>query len=108
MKKGSVDLLLLALLEEQPRHGYEIARVIGEQSEGAITFTSASLYPALHALERRGLIRSRWGVAPGDRRRRRFYSVTAAGRRALSTHRDGWHRFIAALTRIAKPRRVES
>jgi PadR family transcriptional regulator len=105
MKKGSAELLVLALLEQRPRHGYEIARLIAERSDGAITFTSATLYPALHALERQGIIRGRWDAKPGERRRR-FYSLTPAGRRALEAHRDGWHRFITALNRITRPRRA--
>ncbi len=105
MKKGSAELLVLALIEERPRHGYELAQLIAERSEGAITFTSATLYPALHALERQGLVDGRWQAKPGERRRR-FYSLTAAGRRALAAHRDGWHRFIGALTRIAQPRKA--
>jgi PadR family transcriptional regulator len=105
IKKGSAELLILALLEERARHGYEIARLIADRSDGAITFTSATLYPALHALERQGVIRGRWEVRPGERRRR-FYSLTPAGRRALEAQRAGWNRFIRALTRITNPGRV--
>jgi len=105
IKKGSAELLILALLEERARHGYEIAQLIADRSDGAITFTSATLYPALHALERQGVIRGRWEVRPGERRRR-FYSLTPAGRRALDAQREGWNRFIRALTRITNPGRV--
>ena len=105
VKKGSAELLVLALLEERARHGYEIAQLIAERSEGAITFTSATLYPALHALERQGIIRGRWETRPGERRRR-FYSLTPAGHRALAAQRAGWDRFIRALTRMTRPRRV--
>ena len=105
VKKGSAELLVLALLEERARHGYEIAQLIAERSEGAITFTSATLYPALHALERQGIIRGRWEARPGERRRR-FYSLTPAGHRALAAQRAGWDRFIRALTRMTRPRRV--
>ena len=105
VKKGSAALLVLALLEERARHGYEIAQLIAERSEGAITFTSATLYPALHALERQGIIRGRWETRPGERRRR-FYSLTPAGHRALADQRDGWARFIRTLTRMTRPRRV--
>ncbi len=107
IKKGSAELLVLALLEERPRHGYEIAQLIAERSEGAITFTSATLYPALHALERQGIIRGRWVAKPGERRRR-FYNLTAAGHRALETQREGWSKFIRALTRMTRAGRVSS
>jgi len=105
IKKGSAELLVLALLEERARHGYEIAQLLAERSDGAITFTSATLYPALHALERQGLIRGRWDVRSGERRRR-FYTLTPAGHRALAVQREGWNRFIRALTRMTRPRRV--
>jgi len=107
VKKGSADVLILALLEERPRYGYEIAQLIAERSDGAITFTSATLYPALHALERQGCIRGRWAARPGERRRR-FYSLTPAGHRALAAQREGWGRFIRALTRLTRPRRAQS
>jgi PadR family transcriptional regulator PadR len=106
VKKGSAELLILSLLEERPCHGYEIAQLIDERSEGAITFTSATLYPALHALERQGIIRGRWEAKVGERRRR-FYSLTASGRRTLVAHREGWRRFIGALKRIGLPARAE-
>ncbi|HUL74781.1 MAG TPA: helix-turn-helix transcriptional regulator [Vicinamibacterales bacterium] len=107
IKKGSAELLVLSLLEERPRHGYDLAQLIAERSGGAITFTSATLYPALHALERQGLVRGRWDARPGERRRR-FYSVTPAGRRALAVQRASWHRFIRALTRMTRPGRATS
>jgi PadR family transcriptional regulator PadR len=105
VKKGSAELLILSLLEERPRHGYEIAQLIAERSEGTITFTSATLYPALHSLDRQGIVRGRWEAKPGERRRR-FYSLTPSGRRTLLAHRDGWHRFITALSRIGLPKRA--
>jgi transcriptional regulator len=107
IKKGSAELLVLSLLEERPRHGYEIAQLIADRSEGAITFTSATLYPALHALERQGIIRGRWAAKSGERRRR-FYSLTPAGHRALAAQREGWSRFIRALTRMTRPRRADA
>ena len=107
IKKGSAELLVLSLLEERPRHGYEIAQLIAERSAGEITFTSATLYPVLHALEREGLLRGRWEARPGERRRR-FYSVTPAGRRALAVQRESWAKFIRALTRMTRTRRVLS
>ncbi|MGH9139944.1 MAG: PadR family transcriptional regulator [Vicinamibacterales bacterium] len=100
LRKGSAETLILALLEERDRHGYEIAKLIGERSDGAITFHVASLYPTLYRLERRGLILGRWVEQPGMRRRR-FYRVTAAGRKVLEAQRRSWSTFFAALNRVA-------
>jgi PadR family transcriptional regulator PadR len=105
VKKGSAELLILSLLEGGPLHGYEIARLIADRSGGTITFTSATLYPALHALDRQGIIRGQWVVKPGERRRR-YYHLTASGRRTLQAHRRGWRRFIDALSLIGLPARA--
>jgi len=99
-KKGSADLLILTLVSERPRHGYEIARLIDERSRGALQFTLASLYETLYRLEARGEIRGRW-VERAGQRRRRYYRVTDAGRRLLAAQREDWGRFIAALTEVA-------
>jgi DNA-binding PadR family transcriptional regulator len=70
LRKGSADLLILALIEERPRHGYDIARLIDERSDGALKYHVASLYPTLYRLEDRGLIEGRWVEKAGQRRRR--------------------------------------
>jgi DNA-binding PadR family transcriptional regulator len=100
LKRGSTEVLILALLEEQDRHGYDIGRLIDQRSDGAITFHIASLYPTLYRLEGRGLIDGRWIERPGQRRRR-YYRLTAAGRRVLSKQRSVWKDFVIALDRIA-------
>ncbi len=100
VKKGSAELLLLALVEERARHGYEIGKLIEDRSDGVLKFHIASLYPMLYRLELRGLIQGRWVEKPGQRRRR-FYRITAEGRRVLASHRTHWEEFIAALTRVA-------
>jgi transcriptional regulator len=100
LRKGSAETLILALLEERDRHGYEIAKLIGDRSDGAITFHVASLYPTLYRLERRGLILGRW-VEQAGMRRRRFYRLTAAGRKTLGAQRRSWSTFFAALNRVA-------
>src|ERR1044071_5582178 len=92
LKRGSTEVLILALLEEQDRHGYDIGRLIDDRSDGAITFHMASLYPTLYRLERLGLIHGRW-VERGGQRRRRYYHLTAAGRRVLATQRSTWKTF---------------
>jgi PadR family transcriptional regulator, regulatory protein PadR len=100
VKKGSAEMLVLALLVDRQRHGYEIAKVIETRSGGAITFQAASLYPILYRLEKRGLIEGRWVERAGERRRR-FYRLTAAGRDVLKRQRSFWKEFIRALDRVA-------
>jgi transcriptional regulator len=100
LKKGSAEMLVLSLLEQRPRHGYEIAKLIEQRSNGVLTFHAASLYPLLYRMEGRRLIQGRWVEKPGQRRRR-HYSITAAGRRVLAERRSGWNAFIGALVRVA-------
>jgi PadR family transcriptional regulator, regulatory protein PadR len=101
LKKGSAELLVLALVEPRPRHGYEISQVIEERSAGAVRFRVASLYPLLYRLEKRGWIAGRWVEKPGQRRRR-YYRITAAGRKVLARQRSGWERFVVAINRIVE------
>ena len=100
LKKGSAELLVLSLVEGRARHGYEIGKLIDQRSGGVLKFHIASLYPMLYRLERRGLITGRWVEKPGLRRRR-FYRITAQGRRVLASHRTRWEEFILALTHVA-------
>ena len=100
LKRGSAELLILALIERRPRHGYEISQLIEQRSEGAISFHVASLYPTLYRLEDRGLIEGRW-VEKAGQRRRRYYRVTNAGRKVLKSQRSVWQTFFAALDRVA-------
>lgn len=100
-KKGTADLLVLALVAEQRRHGYEIAKLIEARSGGALSFRVASLYPLLYRLESKGWIRGKWVEKPGERRRR-FYSLTPAGRRRLREERADWLEFVAAVERITR------
>jgi len=99
-KKGSAEVLILALVNEEDLHGYEIERRIDDRSGGTITFTLASLYATLYRLEERGWIRGRW-VERAGRRRRRHYRITEAGRKVLAAQRHDWGRFIAALGEVA-------
>lgn len=103
LKRGSAELLILALLEERPRHGYEIGQLIADRSRGTISFHVTSLYPTLYRLEDRGLIEGRW-VERAGQRRRRYYKLTRSGRHMLASHRDSWQNFFAALNRVAKLR----
>jgi PadR family transcriptional regulator PadR len=100
LKRGSAELMILALLDDRERHGYELARLIGERSLGAINFHVASLYPTLYRMEDKGLIEGRW-VEKAGQRRRRYYRVTAAGRQALKAHRSIWQNFFEGLNRVA-------
>jgi DNA-binding PadR family transcriptional regulator len=99
-KKGSADLLILALVDEQALHGYDIGRLIEQRSSGTLRFTLASLYETLYRLDERGLIRGRW-VERAGQRRRRYYRITESGRTMLAAQRDDWARFIAALVQVA-------
>jgi len=100
LKKGSAELLVLAQIEERPRHGYEIGRRIERASEGRVQFHIASLYPLLYRLEERGWIEGRWVEKAGERRRR-FYRITTAGRQALADQRSSWLELTRAIGRIA-------
>lgn len=101
LKRGSTQVLILALLEERDRHGYDLAQLIEQRSDGHISFHPASLYPHLYRMEDRGLIEGRW-VEKAGQRRRRYYRVTAAGRKALASQRSVWDTFIVALNRVAR------
>src|SRR5712671_1247212 len=103
LKRGSAEVLILALLEQRQRHGYEIGQLITERSDGAITFHIASLYPTLYRLEDKGLIEGRW-VERAGQRRRRYYRLTPQGRKVLAQQRSVWDTFFVALNRVAKIR----
>ena len=103
LKRGSTELLILALLEERDRHGYELARLIDERSRGAISFNVASLYPTLYRMEEKELIDGRW-VEKAGQRRRRYYRLTATGKKTLVSQRGVWDSFFEALNRVARIR----
>ena len=103
LKRGSAEILILALLEERQRHGYEIGRLIADRSHGAINFHIASLYPTLYRLEDRRLIEGRW-VEKAGQRRRRYYRLTREGRQVLARQRGIWDSFFIALDRVARIR----
>jgi transcriptional regulator len=99
MQKGSAEMILLALLEGRARHGYELAKLVESESGNQLQFHVASLYPMLYRLERKKLVEGKWVEKAGERRRR-FYKLTAAGRKALSDHRKSWRVFVTALNRV--------
>src|SRR5689334_1700751 len=102
LKKGNTELLVLALLELEPLHGYEIGKLIAERSQGVLKFHVASLYPLLYRVERRGWVKGEWKPAGG--RRRRYYRLTAAGRKTLTERRALWRAIFAAINRIVEAR----
>src|SRR5881397_950608 len=99
LKKGSAELLILSLVEDRPRHGYEIGQLIELRSRGVLHFHVGSLYPLLYRLEKRGWIRGRW-VEKAGQRRRRYYRLTPAGAKILKAQREGWREFVAAVSLI--------
>ena len=96
--RGRLDRLLLAVLAQGSGHGYELAQRLAERSDGELGVPEGSLYPALHRLERGGLVSSRWNVSAG--RRRRVYSLTPAGERRLGVWRSEWSAFAGAVDRV--------
>lgn len=101
LKKGSAELLILSLVEARARHGYEISKLIESRSEGVLKFNVASLYPLLYRLERRGWIAGRW-VEKAGQRRRRYYKLTAEGKRVLAAQRSTWREFVEAVKHITE------
>jgi len=99
LKKGSTEILVLSLLEHRARHGYEIGKQIETLSGGRLKFRIGSLYPILCRLEDRGLVSGRWVERSGERRRR-YYKLTPAGRRALVRERSVWDQFVVVVNGI--------
>jgi transcriptional regulator len=102
LKKGSSEMLILSLLEAQPRHGYEIGKLIEARSGGKLSFALPTLYPTLLRLESRGWIKGRWVEKAGERRRC-FYRLTPDGRRVLTEQRENWEAFIDAVRAVMGP-----
>jgi transcriptional regulator len=99
LKKGSMEMLILSLLEARARHGYEIGKLIEHRSGGKLKFALPSLYPALLRLENRGWIKGRWVEKEGERQRC-FYKLTAEGRRVLARKQETWEEYIAAVNGV--------
>lgn len=100
---GTLDALVLKTLSYGARHGYAIGRWIEEQTGEEILVEEGSLYPALYRLERRGLLRSEWGISELERRAK-FYSLTERGRTKLDAETEEWLRFSRAVTAVLTPR----
>ena len=99
-KKGSAEVVILAIVEREAHHGYEISKLIELRTAGGLTFTLASLYATLYRLEDRGWIKGRW-VEKAGQRRRCYYLITETGRKVLAEQREDWSRFVAALGQVA-------
>jgi PadR family transcriptional regulator PadR len=102
LKKGSAETLILALLDEEPRHGYDLARLIDDRTRGRLSFHVANVYTSLYRLERAGFIVGRW-VEKAGQRRRRFYRLTRSGRKELVTRRESWREFVGAVDIVLGP-----
>jgi PadR family transcriptional regulator, regulatory protein PadR len=100
--KGHLDVLLLAALQDGPRHGYAVKEALREGSGGRFDLPTGTIYPALHRLEGAGLIAGSWSIVDG--RRRRTYRLTAVGTRRLYTERSNWREFATTITAMLETR----
>jgi PadR family transcriptional regulator, regulatory protein PadR len=100
--KGSSNYLLLSLLEQQPMYGYQIVKELEARSQGYFVFKEGTLYPALHRLEKAGLVSGNWQLLPNGRSRR-YYSITARGRAKLAMEKTQWQDFLKAVRLILQP-----
>ncbi len=96
LRKGSTPLLILSVVSGETMYGYQIMRELERRSEGYFSMTAALLYPALHQLEMDGLLESEWQEGQG-KRKRKYYSITPKGKKALAASRAEWDQFIANL-----------
>ncbi len=97
--KGSLGLMLMALLEQGPMYGYQIAKHVRDQTDEVIDLKEGSLYPALHRLEKEGMLEAFWQRRE-DGVDRRYYQLTAEGMRVLTERRAQWNRFSAAVSKV--------
>jgi transcriptional regulator len=100
--QGTLDMMVLRTLSAGPANGYEIARAIERLSDDVLVVDHGSLYPALHRLERSGLVAGKWEISSTNRRAR-YYRLTPAGRKRLAAERSRWQQMAAAVTRVMRP-----
>jgi DNA-binding PadR family transcriptional regulator len=100
--KGGIDSLLLCVIVQQPMYGYQIIKELEKRSQGYFIFKEGTLYPALHRLEKAGLIRGEWQTLPNGRQRR-YYHITEKGLNALAARRGQWLNFMKAMNLIIQP-----
>ena len=99
--QGTLDLLILKSLQNEPMHGFAIVTRIRQMSDEVLQVEQGSLYPALYRLEERGWIKAEWGVSENNRRAR-YYELTAAGRKQLTAEQEHWARITAAVNLVLK------
>jgi PadR family transcriptional regulator, regulatory protein PadR len=97
--KTNIDSLLLCLIREQPMYGYQIIKDLDNRSQGYFKFKEGTLYPALHRLEKMGLIEGKWRILPAGQQRK-YYSITEKGDSILVKKMDGWKEFLRAMSLI--------
>ena len=102
LMKGSSESLLLCLIGQQPMYGYQIIKELERKSQGYFKFKEGTLYPALHRLEKAGLITGKWQMLPSGRQRR-YYYITDKGHRLLEVKRSQWQDFLRAMNMIIQP-----
>ena len=100
--QGTLDMLILRTLQWGPQHGQGIGQAIRSQSDDLLKVETGSLYPALHRLEKRGWLKSDWGVSEANQRAK-YYRLTAAGKAQLSREQDRWSQLVHAIGRIMNP-----
>ena len=100
--KGSTDSLLLSLIENKPMYGYQLIKEMGHRSGGYFQFSEGTLYPALHRLEKEGLIQGKWEHSPGGQERR-YYYLMPKGHQVLVEKATEWQRFATAVNMIIDP-----
>ena len=97
--QGTLDLLILKALSLEPMHGWAISERLHDVSRATLQVPQGSLYPALHRLEKRGLLHATWGLSENNRRAR-FYQITARGREELRREASSWSAFAAAVAKV--------
>jgi transcriptional regulator len=100
--RGTLDMLVLSTLGDEPMHGYAIAVALQKTTDDALRVEEGSLYPALYRMEERGWVQSSWGRSEANRKAR-YYRITPAGRRYLEAQTDGWERFVEAVRKVIQP-----
>lgn len=104
--QGTLDMLILRVLQNESLHGYSIVRRIQEACDGKLRIEEGSLYPALHRMERRGWLLAEWGVSESNRRAK-YYRLSAAGRKQLKLEMDRWHDAVTAISQVLHPSPAE-
>jgi PadR family transcriptional regulator len=100
--QGTLDMLVLRTLQWGPRHGHGIGQAISQQSDDLLKVETGSLYPALHRLEKRGWLSSKWGISEANHKAK-YYELTAAGKEQLLRERDRWSQLVSVIGRIMNP-----